>query len=140
MGCSTFSWVRPRFGGFGAAGASHDNPRTPNVHISGPRRFKHHQNSTKGPQKERKKKENCGGRGKKERNFGLSTLVGSTLVGSTLRGLTVRGPTLRRRVGLKRHWPEQVRPKQVNTFTGLNRSGLNRSNWPKAVLALSGLA
>ena len=39
-----------------AAGASHDSPRTPNMHISGSRRFKHHQNSTKGPQKERRKK------------------------------------------------------------------------------------
>ena len=44
---------------------------TPNMHISGPRHFKHHQNSRKGPQKERRKKENCGGRGKKKaRNFG----------------------------------------------------------------------
>ena len=51
-------------GGFGAAGASHDSPRTPNVNISGPWRFKHHQNSTRRPQ-ERRKKENCGGRGKK---------------------------------------------------------------------------
>ena len=29
---------------FGAARVSHHSPRTPNVHISGPRRFKHHQN------------------------------------------------------------------------------------------------
>ena len=55
--------------GFGASGASHDSPRTPNVHISGPRRFKHHQNPTKDPKKRRK--ENCGGRRKnKARNFG----------------------------------------------------------------------
>ena len=47
---------------FGAAGASHDSPRTPNVNISGPRRFKHHQNSTR----REGKKENCGGRGKNE--------------------------------------------------------------------------
>ena len=57
------------FGGFGATKPSHDNPRTPNVHISGPWRFKHHQNSTKGPQKERRKKETCGGRGKKKREI-----------------------------------------------------------------------
>ena len=36
-------------------GLAHDSPRTPNVHISGHLRFKHHQNSTKGPP-ERKKK------------------------------------------------------------------------------------
>ena len=45
--------------------------RTPNVHISGHRRFEHLQNFTKGPpEKERRKKENGGGRGKKARNFG----------------------------------------------------------------------
>ena len=42
---------------------------------------KHHQNSTKGPQKERRKKENCGGRGKKARNLGPTTLRGPTLRG-----------------------------------------------------------
>ena len=43
--------------------------------------------------KERKKKENCGGRReKKARNFGPPTLRGSTLRGSTLRGPTLRGP------------------------------------------------
>ena len=36
-------------------------------------RFKHHQNSTKRHPRERRKKENCGGRGKKARNFGLPT-------------------------------------------------------------------
>ena len=51
-----------------AAGASHDSPRAPNVHISGSRRFK---NTTKikGPPRERRKKENCGGRGKKRTKF-----------------------------------------------------------------------
>ena len=48
----------------------HTKPRTPNVHISGPRRFKHQQNSAKGPPRERRKKENCGGRGKKAQHFG----------------------------------------------------------------------
>ena len=56
--------------GFGAAGASHDNQRTPNAHISGFRRFK---NTTKIPredtQREGRKKENCGGRGKKKREI-----------------------------------------------------------------------
>ena len=61
-------------------------PESPNAHISGPRRFKHHQNSTEGPQRYRRKKENCGGRGKKARNFGPPTLRGPTLLGPTLWG------------------------------------------------------
>ena len=67
--------------GFAAAGASHDNPRTPNVHISGPRRFKHHQNSTKGPPRERRKKENCGGRGKESEMLGPPPFGAPTLRG-----------------------------------------------------------
>ena len=44
-------------GGLGAAGASHNSPRTPSVHISGPRRFKHHHNSTRRhPERHRKSK------------------------------------------------------------------------------------
>ena len=47
--------------------------------------------------RERKKKENCGGRReKKERNFGPPTLLGSTLLGSTPLGSTLRGPTFSR--------------------------------------------
>ena len=49
-----------------AAGGSHDSPRAQTLHISRPRRFKHHQNSTAGHQKERRKKENGGGRGEKK--------------------------------------------------------------------------
>ena len=45
--------------------------------------------------RERKKKENCGGRReKKARNFGPPTLLGSTLLGPTLRGPTLLGSTL----------------------------------------------
>ena len=41
----------------GPLGFAHDSPRTPNVHISRPRRFKHHQNSTQKPQeRERRRK------------------------------------------------------------------------------------
>ena len=43
---------------------------TPNVDISGPRRFKHPQISVKGPPRERRKKENVAGEEKKERSFG----------------------------------------------------------------------
>ena len=66
-----FSW---NFGGvfeaFGAAGVSHDSPRTPNVHIWGSRPSK---NTTKfpqeDPQRERKKSENGRGGGKKKRKI-----------------------------------------------------------------------
>ena len=51
----------------GAAGASHDNPRTPNVHISGSRRFKNTRNiQREDPQRERKRNEHWSGRGKKK--------------------------------------------------------------------------
>ena len=60
----------------GAAGASHDSPRTPNVHISGPRRFKHHQNSTKKTKRESKLWRE---REKKSAKFWAPTLRGSTL-------------------------------------------------------------
>ena len=61
-------WITNPPAGFGAAGVSHDNPRTPNVHIGVPRRFKHQQNSTgRHPESE-----NGTGEGeKKTRNFGL---------------------------------------------------------------------
>ena len=39
----------------GPPGLAHDSPRTPNVHISGPRHFKHHQNSTKKNKREGEK-------------------------------------------------------------------------------------
>ena len=40
-------------------------PESPNVHISGSRRFKHHQNSTKGPQEKEERMKTVAG-GKKE--------------------------------------------------------------------------
>ena len=51
------------------AGVSHDSPRNPNVHISGPRRFKHHQTSTKGPQERERRKKIVAGGGKKRAKF-----------------------------------------------------------------------
>ena len=102
--------------------ASHDNPRTPNVHISGPRRFKHHQNSTKGPPREGEKNDNCGGRVKKKaRKCGPPTLRGPTLRGSTLRGSTLQGPTLQ--------GPTLCCPKIQHPKIGRSR------NWPKSKLA-----
>ena len=96
--------------GFGAAGASHDSPRTPNVHISGPPRFKHHQNSTR-PTREGEKNENCGGRVKKKREilgptpFGAQHPSGPT----TLRCTTLRGPKIQHpKIGRtrKKSWPK----------------------------------
>ena len=97
----------------GPPGLAHDSPRTPNVHISGPRRFKHHQNSTRKPPEREEKNEFCGGTGKnKARNFGPPTLRPPTVrtphpsgaplfLGwapppfgpPTLRAPTLRGPT-----------------------------------------------
>ena len=50
-------------------GASHDSPRTPNVHISGPGASKHHQNSTKRPPREGRKSEHLLWEREKMRNF-----------------------------------------------------------------------
>ena len=44
---------------------AHDSLRTPNVHISGHLRFKHHQNSTKGPQERERRKKIVAEEGKK---------------------------------------------------------------------------
>ena len=47
----------------------HDNPRTPNVNISRPRRFKHHQNSTRRPQEREERKKNMWQDSEKKREF-----------------------------------------------------------------------
>ena len=82
-----FEDQRPQMSTFGLSGcrrrASHDSPRTPNVHISGPRRFKHHQNSMRRHPREGRKNENCGGRVKKK---------SAKCCPPTLRGPTLRGP------------------------------------------------
>ena len=65
---------RPKFRSFFSR-LAHDSPKTPNVHISGPRRFKHHQNSTQGPQEREKRKKIVAEEGKKARNFGPPTLL-----------------------------------------------------------------
>ena len=56
----------------------HDSPRTPNVHKSRPRNFKHHQNSTRRPPREKKMKI-VAGEGKKREIFGPPTLRSPTL-------------------------------------------------------------
>ena len=74
-----------------SAGASHDNPRTPNVHMRGSRRFKHHQNSTRKPS-ERQKERKWEREGKKSAKFCSPTLRGPTLRGAALRSPTIGAP------------------------------------------------
>ena len=57
------------FGGFGAAGASHDNQRAQTCTFEGPGLQKHHQNSTRRVPEREEKNEFCGGRGKKKREI-----------------------------------------------------------------------
>ena len=66
-GCRVKPW-RPHQ--TGPPGLAHDSPRTPNVHISGPRRFKHNQNSTKGPQERERRKKIVAEEGKKREILG----------------------------------------------------------------------
>ena len=114
----------------GPPGLAHDSPRTPNVHISGPRRFKHHQNSTKGPQERERRKKIVAEEGKKSGKCwaphpsglhpsGLhpSGLHPSRLHPSGLHplGPTLRGLTLCRPNSTSKNWP--------------------KSNWPKSKLA-----
>ena len=107
-----------------AAGARTRQPRTPNVHISFPWRFKHHQNSTEGPTRETQKERNGGGRGKKKReNFGLPTLLSPTL----------RGPTLRH--------PNFGQSRSIKVAkVGLAKVGLAKVGLAKVGLAKVGLA
>ena len=98
----------------GPAGLAHDSPRTPNVHISGPRRFKHHQNSTKGPQERERRKKIVAEEGKKARNsgpppppFGAPLFLWATLQGATLRGPHMSSQnSTSKKAGRSRNWPE----------------------------------
>ena len=80
----------------GPPGLAHDSPRTPNVHISGPRRFKHHQNSTQGPQERERRKKIVAEEGKKSAKFWAPHPSGPHLPGPHLLGPTLRGPTFSR--------------------------------------------
>ena len=67
-----------------AAGASHNNPRTPNVHIWGPGASKHHQNSTRRPPERQKKSETVAGKGRKSAKFWASHPFGAPPFGDPL--------------------------------------------------------
>ena len=64
-----FGWCR-----WGRRGFTRQPENSKRAHFRAPALQKPHQNSTKGPPRERRKKENCGGEGKKARNFGPPTL------------------------------------------------------------------
>ena len=122
--------VKPRRPTRRPPGLAHDSPRTPNAHISGPRRFKHHQNSTKEPQERERRKKIVAGRGKKKREI-LPPFDPSRphLRGPTFSSFwpppfgrpTLRGPTLCR--------PKIQHPKLAEVEIGRSR------NWPKSKLA-----
>ena len=124
-------------GAFGATGASHDNQRTPNVHISGPRALP---NTTKIPREDPperdKKNENGVGREKKNAKvlaphpsgpppFGVSLFVG--LASPPIRGPTFQGPTM---TGQNQFWPKPRWPK--SDWPKLVRSGWPKQDWPSA--------
>ena len=130
-------------------GLAHDSPRTPNVHISRPRRFKNHQNSTQGPQERERRKKIVAGKGKKKRGpppfgapqFGASTLRGlhpsgpprgPTFSGfgpppfraTTLWGPPLCGPKIQHpKIGRSRNWPKS---KLAEVEIGRSR------NWPNS--------
>ena len=117
------------------SGASHDSPRNPNVHILGPRRFKHHQNSTRRPPREGQK-ENCGGRGKQKRE-----ILGLPPFGPHLRSLHPPGPTFAWASLLRIHSPfrgPDPAPNVVLANLGLAKDGKTR--WPNFALAKDGNA
>ena len=149
----------------GPPGLAHDSPRTPHVHISGPRRFKHHQNSTKGPQERERRKKIVAGRGKKTREilgpppfwappfwappfwappFWAPPFWAPPFGAPTLRAPTLRGPTFSRFGAPPSSGPTFCRLVPP-PFVGLHPSGPHPlsskiqhpkiRNWPKSKLA-----
>ena len=87
---------------FGAAGASHDNQRTPNMHMWAPRRFKHHKIPREDP-RERGAKMEVGDGKKEARNFGPPNPWGPHPFGPpTLREPHPSGPPPKQKIGQMR--------------------------------------
>ena len=90
----------------GAAGVSHDSPRTPNVHICGSWRFKHHQNSTR----------RLPERGKNERKLWQEMEKSAKFLGPTLWARPFGSPppsvppTVKTKSGQTWCWPNLVSP------------------------------
>ena len=89
--------------------------------------------------REGRKNENCGGRGKKARNFGPPTLFWVCLLPPPTFGPPFK-PHLR--TPFLAPFPSLLPPSSRPAWRGfgLNKSDLFRPIWPNAVLALSGLA
>ena len=116
-------------GGFGAAGASHDSLRTPNVHISGPRRFTKTTKIQREDTQRETKRANGAGEGKKSEMLGPPTPSGPPLFlclapppFPTLRGRT-DCETTKTTPDLKLDWPQKMDWPQKN---GLAKNGLSQ--------------
>ena len=116
--------------------------RTPNVHISGPRCFKHHQNSTKGPQ-EREERKLWREKGKKARNFGLPTLRGPHPLWSQ-NSTSKNWPKSRLaevEIGRSRNWPKSNWPNSKkkswlkSKLAEVELAELEKKSWLKSKLA-----
>ena len=77
-------------------------------------RFKHHKKFHERTPKRGRKKDTCGGRGKKARNFGPPTLLGPALRGLPPFGASQFGAHRRR-------WPEAAPEQVAKSIFGLNR-------------------
>ena len=89
------------------------------------RRFKHHPNSTKGPQREGEKKENCGGRGQKKRE-----ILGTHPSGHHPFGAPPFGAPLFLGLGFHPSGPRALGGPKIQ-HPKIDRS----RNWPKSKLA-----
>ena len=109
----------------GPPGLAHDSPRTPNVDISGLRRFQH-QIQRKDPKREKEERKLWREEGKKREILGLHPL------GPHPSGLpTLRGPTFSKFGPPPFESPTLCRPKIHHPKIGGNRIGRSR-NWPKS--------
>ena len=132
--CSRFSWVRPKFGWTPSTGPPSRRGFTRQPENS-KCTFQGHGLQKQIPRKDAKEREErkkiVAREGRKARNFGLPTLLGSTFFGvwaPTLKGLRPSGhhssappsadALASSGIGLKRCWPEQVK------WAGLKRFGL----------------
>ena len=106
----------------GPPGLAHDSPRTPNVHISGPRRF----NSTKIHERtprEGKMKKNCGGKRAKKREI-LGFWAPPFGAPPTLCRPKIQHP----KNGRNRNWPK-------SKLAEVELAELAKKSWPKSKLA-----
>ena len=95
----------------GPPGLAHDSPRTPNVHISGPQRFKTPTKFFERIPREGKKNENCGRRARKSEILGphLSELHPRGLHPPLIEPHPVGGPKIQHpKIGRSRNWPKSI--------------------------------